>query len=169
MTVTYSKLRSLLVKSKQSKIILLLSIHYYCYVYSIKCFEFCSSNMKGVHSARAKFLFNQFDTSGFEMNICRMIKKLFVSEPSYTEEIVCNSCAYTNFSTFPLVSLNNFLFRNDLSNLDIAIIGNFPENLACSRCKSAVECKREFRPHMFIEVIILRKKVQYFMKIASHP
>lgn len=109
--------------------------------------------MKKIYNDRAIFLFNLFNSTDFNMNICQMIQKLFVSEPSLTEQTVCDSCNHNSSSTFPLVTLNNLLFSNDFSNLEIAIMENFPPKLACTRCKSDVECKREFGPHMFIEVI----------------
>lgn len=111
--------------------------------------------MRTIYSARAKFLFDQFNMNGFEMNICSMIKILFASEPSFTERTFCNSCTHSNSSTFPMVVLNNRLFCNDFSHLEIAVMGNFPEKLSCSRCRGDIECKREFGSHMFIEVNII--------------
>lgn len=119
----------------------------------MKFFEFYSSNMRKIYNARAKFLVTEFNKSGFEMNVCAMIDRLFASEPSFTEQYVCNNCMHSNHSSFPCVSLNNALFCNNLSNLESALTGNFPEILACSRCKTDVECKREFGQHLFIEVI----------------
>lgn len=116
-------------------------------------FEFFSSNMKKINSARAKFLFEQFNTAGYVMNICAMICKLFASEPSITERTVCNRCTHSNSITYPLVSLNDLVFANDFSNFEKAIIKNFPPKIACTRCKNDVECTREFGPHMFIQVI----------------
>lgn len=84
-----------------------------------------------------------------------MISSLFALEPSFTEQLACNSCSHSTSSTYPLVGLNNLTFSNDLSNLEKAVMGNFPEKLSCSRCKNDVECKREFGPHMFIEVSVI--------------
>lgn len=120
--------------------------------YLIKCCDFNSSNMKKIYSVRATFLFNNFSKTSFEMNICPMIRKLFASEPSLTEQTDCNNCTHSNTSTFPLISLNNVIFSNDFSNIEEAIMENFPDKLACTRCKNEVDCKREFGPHMFIEV-----------------
>lgn len=120
-------------------------------------FGIYSASMKGIHNARANYLFEHFETSTFEMNICSMIRKLFSPKPSFTEQTVCDSCKHSYSSTFPLVSLNNQLFSNDFSNLEKAIMANFPEKLGCTRCKNDVECKREFGHHIFIEVIIIIK------------
>lgn len=120
----------------------------------MKFFVFNSSNMKKINSARANYLFNTFFSSSFEMNICSMIRRLFISEPSLFEHVTCNNCTHYSSITFPLITLNNILFANDFSNLERAIIENYPEKLACSRCKNDVPCKREYGHHMFIEVNI---------------
>lgn len=109
--------------------------------------------MKGINNTRATFLYNHFNTNKFDMNIGEMIQKLFASYPSFTEQTVCNSCKHSYSNASPLVKLNDIIFSNDLSNLENAIMGNLPEKLSCTRCKNDVECKREFGPHIFIEVM----------------
>lgn len=116
--------------------------------------------MKAINNARAIFLFENFAPMGFEISIVQMIKKLFASEPSFTEQTICNSCTHSNSKKFPLVSLNNLKFSNDFPNLEEAVMESFPKNLSCGRCKNDIECKHEFGPHMFIEVINKTGKFQ---------
>lgn len=117
--------------------------------------------MKKIYNTRANFLFDHFNVTGFEMNICTMLKKLFASEPSFTEETDCDKCKHSNSSTYPMVNLNNAIFANDFTNMEIAILANLPDKLACTRCKNDVECKREFGAHIFIEVIIFFKNQKF--------
>lgn len=83
-----------------------------------------------------------------------MIKVLFASDPSFTEQTDCNSCKHSGSYTSPLVTLHDEIFSNDFSNLENAIIGNFLTESACKGCKNNVECKREFGPHIFVDVNI---------------
>lgn len=108
--------------------------------------------MKAINNARATFLYSQFHIHTFDMNICHMIQELFASEPSLTVKTVCNGCKHSNASVYPLIKLNDQIFSNDFSNMEIAIMENLPINKGCSKCKNDVEREFEFGPHLFIEV-----------------
>lgn len=108
--------------------------------------------MRKINSTRAKFLYDQFGEAGYDINIRQMICHLFASEPSFTEQTVCKSCDHSDSTIFPLVRLNSSIFSNDFSNMEKSITDAFPKKISCTRCKKDIECKREFGPHMFIEV-----------------
>lgn len=109
--------------------------------------------MKSINSKRAKLLFNLFNGTSYDIAVDAMIQKLFSSDPSYTEQLICNRCTYSDTKAFAMVSLNNSIFANDFANLEQAISENFEQNFECNECKSKIESKREFGPHIFIEVI----------------
>lgn len=111
--------------------------------------------MRKINGQRATLLYNEFKSTGFEMNISSMICKLFALEPSFTEKIVCDKCNHSRSAMFPMVVLSDELLSNDFQNLEKAVIENFPENVSCTRCKGDIQCKREFGHHLFIEVIII--------------
>lgn len=111
--------------------------------------------MRGIYSKRAKLLYNLLNTAQCDLNMTDLINQLFQSDPSFTEQAICSTCAQPNTQSaaFPLVVLSNEIFSNDFSNFEKAITENLPGKLTCRRCNKEVECKREFSPHMFIEVI----------------
>lgn len=110
--------------------------------------------MKSIYNKRAKLLFGLFESGKCDLTVSDMIKKLFQSDPSFTEQADCEGCIHANPpAAYPLVALNNEIFRNDFTEFERAIIENLPEKLKCRRCNNEVECKREFSPHIFIEVI----------------
>lgn len=111
--------------------------------------------MRKINKARATFLLDKFGSNSLEMNICHMIARLFESEPSYTEQTVCNTCNYSNSIAYPLVKMNDEIFSNDLSNIEKAIKGYLPDKLFCTKCKSDLQLQWEFGHHLFVEVYIV--------------
>lgn len=109
--------------------------------------------MKSINNKRAKFLFNLFNETSYEIDVCAMIPKLFSSEPSYTEQLTCNSCTYSDSKTFAMVSMNYQIFANNFANLEQAILKSVGKHSACNGCKSKIECNCEFGQHVFIKVI----------------
>lgn len=111
--------------------------------------------MRGIYNKRAKLIYNLLNTAQCDLNLSEMITKLFQTDPSFTEEAVCN-CTQSNCSTwlaFPLAVINHQIFSDDFLNLERAITENLAAKLKCRRCNNEVECKREFGSHIFIEVI----------------
>lgn len=108
--------------------------------------------MKRVNNMRANFLFNRFKTTQFEINVVSMLKELYVDEPSLSETINCKHCDFLNKSFFPVVSINNDAFNNNISNIESAIVDNFPQNIACTNCQKAVDPSREYGNHIFVEI-----------------
>lgn len=108
--------------------------------------------MKAINSKRAKLLYNMFNTTQLDMNIGEMVKVLFSSEPSFTEELNCSSCMSSSSYSSPILCLNDELFSNDFAKLEIAVLRNLPTESTCKGCKKDVQCKRQFGPHIFIDV-----------------
>lgn len=80
-----------------------------------------------------------------------MLEKLFVDEPSLTEIAICSQCNTTEKKTFPVVKISYDTFNNNISNLENAIVDNFPSKI-CLECQNAVAYSREYGQHIFVEI-----------------
>lgn len=100
---------------------------------------------------RAQFLFTQFKTMDFDINVCTMLERLFVDEPSLTEIAKCSQCDTSDRKTFPLIRLHNDTFENNIAKLEMAIVDNFPAAV-CLECENDIEYSREYGQHIFVEI-----------------
>lgn len=109
--------------------------------------------MKGINALRAKFLFDRFKTTQFEINVVSMLKALFISEPSVTRTIDCEDCGLLETTPLTVLELDYVTFDNDISNIGDAIEDNELRSLPCRRCKKAVDLSYSYGQHLFVEVI----------------
>lgn len=100
---------------------------------------------------RAQFLFKKFKTTDFDINVCTMLERLFVDEPSLTEITKCSQCNTSDRKTFPLVRTHNATYNNSMPNIEMAIVSNFPAAI-CLQCGNDFEYSREYGQHIFVEI-----------------
>lgn len=102
---------------------------------------------------RATFIHNRFKSTEYDINICSLLRNIFADEPSGTETTICKQCNTDDKNTWPMLAVNNDVFKNKLSNLESAIVDNFPSEISeCSQCQTAVEFSRDFGQHIFVEI-----------------
>lgn len=107
--------------------------------------------MKSINKMRASFLFKRFKTTQLDINVCTMLENLFDDEPSVTEIATCSQCDTIDKMTIPLIKINHVAFNNNMSNIESAIVNNFPSKI-CLECQNPAEYSRDYGQHIFVEI-----------------
>lgn len=120
--------------------------------------------MRTINKLRATLL-SKSNVTGFEPHISKVIEKLFLTLPSYTEQVICSECKMKQFKRGYAVTLVNEIFRGDYSNLEKAFMQSFPDIIvSCAKCDNDIRRKYEYAPHMFIQVFKIPFEI-YFHSI----
>lgn len=75
--------------------------------------------------------------------------------PCYTEITSCKKgkrCSDLANKKIPLLCVENDTFDKSLTNLEAAILSNFPHSFSCKKCNGPMTVNRIFGNHIFIEV-----------------
>lgn len=117
-------------------------------------FPFFSKNMRKINGLRATLLYNAFQKKKCEHVVNNMINVVMKQIPSYTETITCGRKQCRNMSKriFPLLCVDNAVFKGNMANLEKAILSNFPESISCMKCGRSMTVNRNFGGHLFVDV-----------------
>lgn len=113
--------------------------------------------MKKINNRRANLIYNQNATNGdCSIVVTGFLKHTLENCPSYSEKGICNRKGCTSKKhelNFPILSISCNQFNNDITNLQAAILENFPNQSQCQKCRTKLtEFQRIYGHHIFIEV-----------------
>lgn len=113
--------------------------------------------MRKINADRVQIIMNAYKSTRCESVVTDTIKRFLKGSPSYYEKGSCyrKGCMSSmGVTSFPSMSLKMEVFNYDLRNLEVAILGNFPEENQCQKCHNRlIGFDRIYNQHLFIEVI----------------
>lgn len=112
--------------------------------------------MKAINNLRAKLIHSQYGSGNCSIVITDVLKSFLKNCPSCSEvgECVRKGCTSKKHEhIIPVLGVDSNTFNNNMGNLQLAMITNFPNQNNCKKCGDPfTKFQRTLGPHLFVEV-----------------